>query len=160
MLRKLLAFFFVCFLFSSSFADESVDLKHLTAECIEAAMQHEIIEKDFIYKVLHTVRYKGWSGDAETFELVYPIEMEITYAGTSKSGFYWFLLHPKKKIKVSAKSDLRGNFELVEDTGNKIKGYKFRGLMKGGTIKGVWNRENGQKSFAFSVKAIEKKSPQ
>ena len=53
---------------------------------------------------------------------------------------------------------MEGNFELVEDIGNGLKKYVLRGLMKDGIIKGLWEKENGKKAYAFYVKAIKEKT--
>ncbi len=148
----------MCFSFSLSFAEDSVDLNYLTTECINAAKEHKTIQKEFPYKVLHTVQYKGWSGDANTFKLTHPVIMTIRYAGALKDGYYWFQKNPQKKYKLTAKSDIEGNFELVEEIGNGFKNYTFRGLMKDGIIKGLWGKGRGKKAYAFYVKAIEEKN--
>jgi len=158
MLKKIIIFIFVCLSFSLSFAEESADLNYLTTECISAAKKHKAIQKDFPYKVLHTVQYEGWSGDSNTFELIHPVTMTIRYAGTLKHGYYWFQKNPQRKYNVTAKSDVAGNFELVENIGNGFKNYTFRGLMKDGVIKGLWEKGNGKKAYAFYVKAIEGKT--
>jgi hypothetical protein len=84
--------------------------------------------------------------------------MIIRYAGASKEGYYWFQKNSQKKYKVTAKSDIEGNFELVEDIGDGFKNYTLRGLMKDGIIKGLWEKGNGKKAYAFYVKAIEEKT--
>lgn len=155
MFKKIIIFIFVCFSFSLSFAEESVDLNLLTTECISAAKKHKAIQKDFPYKVLHTVQYEGWSGNSNTFELAHPVKMKIKYAGALKNGYYWFQKNPQKKYNVTAKSDSSGNFELVENIGNGFINYQFRGLMKDGVIKGLWEKGDGRKTYAFYVKAIE-----
>ncbi len=148
----------MCFSFSLSFAEESVDLNYLTPECINAANEYKAIQKDFPYKVLHTVQYKGWSGDSNTFKLTHPVIMMIRYAGALKNGYYWFQKNPQKKYKLTAKSDIEGNFELVEEIGDGFKNYTFRGLMKDRIIKGLWEKGSGKKAYAFYVKAIEEKT--
>lgn len=145
----------LCFSFSRSFAEEGVDLNRFTTECINSAKKHRTIRKDFPYKVLHTVRYRGWSGDPDTLKLTHPVMLTIRYAGALKEGYYWFQDNPQKKFKVTAKSDIEGNFELVEGIGDGFKNHRFRGLMKEGIIKGLWKTGGGKRAYAFYVKAIE-----
>ncbi len=146
---------FVCLSFSVSFAEETENLNYLTTECIKAVKEHKSIQKDFPYKVLHTVQYKGWSGDSNNLKLTHPAMMTIRYAGASKEGYYWFKKNPQKKHKLTAKSDIEDNFELVEEIGDGFKNYTFRGLMKDGIIKGLWEKGSGKKAYAFYVKVIK-----
>ena len=67
--------------------------------------------------------------------------------------------NPQKQYKVTAKSDIEGNFELVEEIEDGSKIHTFRGLMKDGIIKGLWEKTNGKNAYAFYVKAIEEKTP-
>ena len=53
---------------------------------------------------------------------------------------------------------MKGNIELFENIGDGLINYKFHGIMKNGRIKGVWQKGNGKKTFAFYVKAIEEKA--
>ncbi len=137
------------------FAGENADLNRLTTECIKAAKEHKTIKEDFLYKVLHTVSYKGWSGDSNSPELIHPVMLTIRYAGALKEGYYWFPNNPQKKYKFTAKSDIGGNFELFAENADGFKNHKFRGLMKDGIIKGLWGIRAGRKPYAFYVKAIE-----
>ena len=59
----------------------------LTAECIRAATIYRPIQKDFFYKVLHTVDYAGWIGEPDNLKLKHPIAMTIRYAGSLKQGY-------------------------------------------------------------------------
>ncbi len=150
---KILVILISGFLFSVALAEENVDLNQLTIECVQAANRHQAIQKDFYYKVLHTVQYKGWIGEPTHFELTHPVTMTIRYAGASKKGWYWFNQNPKKKYDIIAKSDMAGNFELVGHSDVGIIGYTFHGLMKDGIIKGVWEKGSGKQAYAFYVKA-------
>ncbi|MDY7030923.1 MAG: hypothetical protein SVY10_03330 [Thermodesulfobacteriota bacterium] len=150
MFKRIVLTLLVYFTFSLSFAGENVDLNRLTDECIDAAKKYKTIQKDFLYKVLHTVEYEGWSGDADNFDLKFPIAMKIRYAGVEKKGYYWFLNDPKRKHHIRAKVDYAGNFELVEIAGSGANN-KFYGIMKDGIIKGLWEKSNGKRSFAFYV---------
>jgi hypothetical protein len=156
--KIILIFILIFFSISISFTEETVDLNQLTIECVEASKRYKTIQNDFAYKVLHTVQYEGWSGDSNTFELAHPVKMTIRYAGASKEGYYWFQKNLQKKYKVTAKSDIEGNFELVEDIGDGFKNHTLRGLMKDGIIKGLWEKGNGKKAYAFYVKAIDEKT--
>jgi len=159
MIKKIILTLF--FLFTSiiiSFAENTLDLEQLTSECIEFSKEFKSIQNDFAYKVLHTVQYEGWSGDSKTFKLKYPVGMTIKYAGAEKKGYYFFKKSPHKKIFISVKSDMKGNIELFENIGDGLINYKFHGIMKNGRIKGVWQKGNGKKTFAFYVKAIEEKA--
>ena len=155
MIKKIKISILLCFSFSLSFAEGNVDLDRFTTECINAAKEHRTIRKDFPYKVLHTVQYKGWSGDSDALKLVHPVVLTIGYAGALKEGYYWFQDNPQEKYKVTVKSDIEGNFELVEENRNGFKNYKFRGLIKDGIIKGLWEKDGGKKAYAFYVKAVE-----
>ncbi len=155
--KTLLLVFFICFSASSAFAEENIDLNGLTSQCVYAASKHETIENSVAYKVLHTVEYEGWSGDSNNFTLTYPVTMIITYAGAERNGYYWFRNNPQKKYNVSARSDFNGNFELVENSKNGDENYTFRGLMQNGIIKGLWEKGNGKKAFAFYVRVIKEK---
>lgn len=133
-------------------AMQAVDLKKLTLECKLAASDYTPIVKNFPYKVLHTVDYSGWCGDTRDAELRHPIAMKITYAGNRKQGSYWFIANPDKKIKVTARSDLEGNFELKEIASTGKSRYVFHGIMKNGEIKGCWVDKAQKKNVAFYVK--------
>lgn len=152
-----MVFLWVCFIVSLSFAEERADLKNLTIECRDAAGEHRVIQKDFPYKVLHRVQYEGWSGDANTFQLTYPVAMTISYAGADKKGYYWFKRDPQTQFHFTAKSDMAGNIELVEGVRNGVKNYQFRGLMKNGVIKGIWEKGDGKNAYAFYVNIVEDK---
>jgi hypothetical protein len=155
MKKKILLTLFCLFLsISISSAEETLDLEQLSYECIESSKVFKNIQNDFAYKVLHTVTYEGWSGDSKTFKLKYPVRMTIKYAGAEKQGYY-LIKNYHKKIFVNAKSDMKGNFELFENIGGGFKNYIFHGTMKNGIIKGLWQKGNGKKAFAFYVKAIE-----
>lgn len=136
-------------------AMQAVDLKNLTHECKLAASDYTPIVKNFPYKALHTVNYSGWCGDTLDAELRHPIAMKITYAGNRKQGSYWFIANPDKKIKVTARSDLEGNFELKEIASTGKSRYHFHGKMKDGEIKGLWEEAQSKQRFAFYVKAIK-----
>ena len=155
MFEKAIIIFVVCCVFSLSFAEESTDLNRLAGECIEAEKKYKTIQKDFFFKVLHTVEYKGWSGDAHNFELKFPIAMTLQYAGAEKKGYYWFQNNPGKKYHITVKSDSSGNLELVHTIRHELSNYTFRGLMNNGVIKGLWEKGDGKKSFAFYA-TIEK----
>lgn len=139
----------------SSLAEDVVDLKELTTQCILAAKGYRPIKNDFPYKVIHTVEYEGWSGDAEHIELTHRVAMTIKYVGKHKDGAYWLKSNPKKKYEISVKSDASGNYELTENVQNGNINYIFHGIMKDGVIKGMWEKGRGQKAFSFYVKATK-----
>lgn len=141
-----------------SFSEEPVDLDKLTSECIEASTQYRKIQKVVAYKVLHTVEYEGWSGNFRAFPLQDPIGMVIRYAGAKRDGYYWFRNNPQKKYAVNVKTDFNGNIEIIESTVNRNGNYRFRGVMKDGIIKGIWEKGNGKMAFAFYAQVIEGKS--
>lgn len=134
---------------------EPTDLRTLTEQCRSAATNFQPVESDFPYKVLHTVEYGGWCGDSENFDLLHPIRMSIRFAGHKKEGEYWLPSDPDKRYFISATADAAGNCEMKETLQNGNVNYMFRGMMKDGVIKGVWEKGDGKKAFAFYVKPID-----
>lgn len=154
MLKKVIITIISCLSFSLLYAGEPADLNRLTRECINAAQTHQAIHDNFPYKVLHTVHYEGWSGDPGHIELTNPVKMTLRFAGSSITGSYWFADNPEKTYGIRATSDMQGNIELVQINENRFAGYTFHGMMKDGVIKGLWEKGDGKKVFAFYVKAI------
>jgi hypothetical protein len=150
---QLIFFVFILSVFNDSLFAEEIDLKDLTAQCISASKDYKPVKDNFAYKVIHTVEYDGWSGNSENIKLTYPVAMIITFTGNIKDGSYWFKNDPQKKYLISIKSDACGNCELIEKTGHGYINYIFHGVMKNGVIKGLWEKGNGKKAFAFYVKA-------
>jgi len=150
--KTIIIVLFLCVSISPTNAEEIIDLNQLTSECVDAANRFQKIQNNVSYKVLHTVEYEGWTGDANNFKLLFPVVMTIRYAGVEKNGYYWLRNNPQKKYFVSAKVDFEGNFELVETAEGRQGSNRFHGIMKEGVIKGLWKKEGSKKSFAFYVK--------
>jgi len=140
----------LCLLAGYSFADGKADLNQLTSRCAQAAKNYRPVQKDFYYKVLHTVEYVGWIGDTNSFELNHPIAMVVRYAGSKKQGHYWFQHKPQKKYAFTVKSDMAGNIKFIPKDHECID-YVFQGIMKKGSIMGLWKNAQDNKSFAFFV---------
>jgi hypothetical protein len=145
----------VLFIGLASLFDEPVDLKKLTNQCLQAAGEFVPITKNYPYKVLHTVNYTGWCGDTLHTGLRHPIEMRLTYAGNSKKGAYWYKAYPENVIKISARSDQKGNLEIKQHIQTGKHRYVFHGIMKNGELKGCWVEKTQKRSFAFYLKAIQ-----
>ena len=134
-------------------AEDRVDLERLTAECMAAANAFRAIRHEFAYKVLHTVVYHGYSGDAQHISLVEPVAMVIRWAGSDKRGQFWFLKDPTNKRSVVVSSDGEGNIKMVEIDSGANAANTFTGKMVDGIIKGVWQSPDGGVRFAFHATA-------
>ena len=143
-----------CLLAAYSFAGEETDLNQFTAECVRAAKNYQPIQKDFFYKVLHTVDYAGWIGEPDNLELKHPIAMTIRYAGSLKQGQYWFQHSPQKKFGFTVRSDIQSNLQFVTKH-KEFLNYEFQGVIKQGTIMGLWENAELNKSFAFYAYPIK-----
>ena len=141
-----------------SFAGEETNLNQLTAECIRAAKNYRPIQKDFYYKVLHSVECTGWIGEPDNVELKHPIAMTVRYAGSLKEGHYRLLHSPQKKYGFTVKSDMQGNIKLIPKDKDRIN-YEFQGIIRQGTILGLWANAKLNKSFALYVYPIKQTDP-
>ena len=137
----------------ASLAEEIIDLKALTRQCILASEDYKPVKNNFPYKVLHTVEYEGWRGDSEHAGLLHPVAMTIKFSGNKKVGAYWLKSDPHKKYMITMKSDAAGNCELTEISDRGFINDTFHGVMRHGVIMGLWENGNGKKAFAFYVKA-------
>lgn len=139
-----------CIVVAYASAGQETDLNQLTAKCVRAAQNYRPIQKDFLYKVLHTVEYAGWIGDADGLKLRHPIAMAVRYAGSRKQGHYWYLFNPQKKFAITVKTDMDGNINLIAND-KEMADYTFQGTMKKGIIMGLWKNGDLNQSFALYV---------
>ena len=156
MFRKIIISIIAWASVSIATAGPSSDLQQLATECIQAAKQYKPVQKNYPYKVLHTVQYKGWIGDRDHFALTHSVIITIKYAGNLKEGYYWLRQTPQKRYKLIATSDAAGNFSMVQILENGNQGDIFQGLMKNGVIKGLWKTNDGEHAYALYATALEK----
>ena len=128
---------------------DKADRPALTKVCAKAAARWTKPKELQVFDPHKATAFDGWSGDAQKFALTSKIQLGLEFRGPAITGQYYFENKTNRIYRVVGEVGRDGSVELREMVAKDTVNYVFHGTFDGSEIKGLWEKGDGKKAFAF-----------